>query len=113
MVVFQETKNYVDRPSSTYDLVWQMAEIAVNRVQRRVRSGYKAAHDFAHAHEALARLPIAQNEFALATLRLDNAEVYFGRGETGAAKFELNLLSGMIYREAGCLKIRQTMKSRC
>ena len=54
---------------------------------------------FVDVRAAIDRLPISQDEFALAILRLDNAHEYRSRGELGAAKYELNLLNRMICRE--------------
>ena len=49
-------------------------------------------NSFESAGAALACLPCATAEFALATKRLDNASKYYSRGEAGAANFELTLL---------------------
>ena len=111
MKLYQETATPIAFVPSTLERVWQAAGQAVDRLTSELKSSCDVTLRFSDAREALGRLPISQSEFALATRRLDNAEDYYGRGELGAAKYELNLLNGMICRDAKCVKTLRRTKS--
>ena len=88
---------------STVQRVWSQSKMAISRAKRKLTNGCIVAHDLHKVRESLARLPVAQDVFALATCRLNNAQNYFGRGAFGPANYELRLLSGIVNREAECL----------
>ncbi len=98
---------------SINQMVWQQAKTMLNRMRCAVQNGSARPLDFERADEALRRLPMAAEPFGLARRRLHNAEVYCGRGEGGAALFELGLLVKVISRESECTTIRQPVKSLC
>lgn len=102
----------VDEGLSIVDQAWQQAASAIGQARKAVESGARLKSSFEWARTALESLPISQQEFALAKNRLHNAESYYSHGETGAAVFELNLLSGGLSREARWSTTPTRKKSR-
>jgi hypothetical protein len=102
--------NHENQPSKL-QLIWRRLEFSIERVLQALRFGNEELADFDLAHEGLGRIPFPQDEFALAKRRLHNAQQYCGRGETGAAIYEINLLYAVVRREAACAKTPQSMTS--
>jgi len=57
--------------------------------------------DFESAVEALETLPISSGDYAVASAKLFNAWLAVGRGDPGAAKYELMLLGNWLYIRGG------------
>ncbi|MHB0955391.1 MAG: hypothetical protein ACYC0X_03335 [Pirellulaceae bacterium] len=56
----------------------------------------RANGDFGDIGDLLRSLPLASDQYALASRRLSNASRYLTAGERGAAEYELRLLEGSL-----------------
>jgi hypothetical protein len=73
----------------------------------RIKQSLEALHkqnsvngEFGEIGDLLRSLPLATEQFALASRRLANARRYLTAGERGAAVYELRLLEGVLFEPA-------------
>jgi hypothetical protein len=83
----------VEQARGQLECTFRHASSLVHRLASAVSARQTATQLFNDVECALAKLPLAADEFAVASCRLQNAENYYRKGEFGAACYELRLMA--------------------
>jgi hypothetical protein len=73
--------------------LWNGLVVSLRQLKCAAETGTFSVQAFVEAQRQLESVPLTRTEFAAAKCRLENAKDFLRRGETGAARFELQLLA--------------------
>ena len=85
------------RSRTTTERLFERVSTLVSRLAHFVSRREQPDSQFEEVETALATLPLASEEFAVACCRLRNAKASTARGEVGAACYELRLLARSLF----------------